>query len=61
MVDLYKQKPKEEDLDDIFGDKLKAITGHIEDYAKKLDEKVEYKRDPAIKVTTKYKVNKPLI
>ena len=60
-VDLYKPKPREENLDDIFGDNRMGQDTKIVDKDKKEEVKVEYKQESAIKVTNKFKVSKPLV
>ena len=59
--DLYKPKKVEEGLDAIFGDRLKIEEDQDKDQHKLQEIVAEYKRDPAIRVTTKYKIGKPLI
>lgn len=60
-VDLYREKPKEENLDDIFGEGRKGQEQKAVDNTKKEETVVAYKKQPEVKVSTKFKDGKPLI
>lgn len=60
-MDLFREKPKEENLDDIFGDDRKIVDDKELDNNKKDEEQQVYKKQPEIKVYTKYKTGQPLI
>jgi hypothetical protein len=60
-LDLYREKPKEEDLDNIFGDMKKGAEVKKDEHLKKEVEAVVNVKESPIKITTRYKINKPLI
>lgn len=58
---MYKQKPTEEQLDEIFGDGRKGPLTLTQENTKKEQEQTTAKVESTIKVSSKYKVAKPLI